>query len=200
MRDWRLFSTTGMVNYQHDAPPLSLGNFPWRTQDSWAGQVVARNNRFYYYVPISNGPCSTFAIGVNVSDNIEGPYTNAIGGPFVATNAGFDPSVFVDDDGQAYMYWGNGVLYYVRLNVDMISYSGKVHTTNLTHEAFGYGRNSDKTAYSEGGEGPWFYKRNEMYYTVHSAICCPQNIQYSTAPGSLGHWTHRGVAVETGSD
>ena len=36
-----------------------------------------------------------------------------------------DPTVFIDDDGQAYMYWGNPNVYYVKLNEDMISYSGR---------------------------------------------------------------------------
>ena len=200
MRDWRLFSTTDMVNYQHHAPPLSLTTFPWRTYDAFAGQVVARNNKFYYYVPMSNGGWDTFGIGVGVSDNIEGPYADAIGGPLVESYAGFDPTVFIDDDGQAYMYWGNSILYYVKLNADMISYSGDVQTVNQTYEGFGYGRWSGKTAFAEAGEGPWFYKRNNLYYMVYAAVCCPQNIQYSTAPGPLGPWTYRGIAMETGSD
>jgi hypothetical protein len=36
-----------------------------------------------------------------------------------------DPTVFIDDDGQAYLYWGNSKLFYVKLNKDMVSYDGK---------------------------------------------------------------------------
>ncbi len=39
-----------------------------------------------------------------------------------------DPTVFIDDDGQAYMYWGNPDLYYIKLNEDMVSYSGEIIT------------------------------------------------------------------------
>ena len=77
MIDWALFSSADMVNWQHHAPPASLQTFPWANRDAWAGQVVPRNGKFYYYVPVSNrtgGDWSTFAIGVGVSDNIEGPY------------------------------------------------------------------------------------------------------------------------------
>ncbi|MEK8105199.1 family 43 glycosylhydrolase [Micromonospora sp. M12] len=61
-------------------------------------------------------------IGVGVADSPTGPFRDALGRPLVGNNE-IDPSVFIDDDGQAYLYWGNPGLWYVKLNADMISYS-----------------------------------------------------------------------------
>lgn len=189
-----------MVDWLEHPTPMKLTDFPWATEDAWAGQVVARNNKFYYYVPIGNGTWDTFGIGVGVSDKIEGPYKDAIGKPLLL-NGGVDPTVFIDDDGQAYMYWGNPKLYYVKLNADIVSYNGSIQTVSLTKEGFGAGLNglTDPNAglYTKYNECPWFYERNSLYYMVYSANCCPQNIHDFTSPGPTGPWTHQGVIMST---
>ena len=87
---------------------MSLATFSWANANAWAGQVtgIARNNKFYYYVPVRrNTESMAIGVQVGVSDNITGPYRDAIGGPLVDNNE-FDPTVFIDDNGQAYLYWG----------------------------------------------------------------------------------------------
>ena len=63
-------------------------------------------------------------IGVGVSDKATGPFVDAIGKPLVDEGDwnDIDPTVFIDDDGQAYLYFGNPSLRYVKLNEDMLSY------------------------------------------------------------------------------
>jgi arabinoxylan arabinofuranohydrolase len=103
MRDWRLFSTVDMGNWLDHGVVMSLSTFSWAKSDAWAGQVVARNGKFYYYVPMTrNGGC--YAIGVGVSDRIEGPYKDALGKPLLE-NCQIDPTVYIDDGGQAYLWW-----------------------------------------------------------------------------------------------
>lgn len=34
MRDWRLFSSDDMANWQHHGSPLSLETFPWASRDA----------------------------------------------------------------------------------------------------------------------------------------------------------------------
>ncbi|KAK1703665.1 glycosyl hydrolase [Colletotrichum acutatum] len=169
MRDWRLFSSADMVNWQHHGSPLSLSAFSWASRDAWAAQVIERNGLFYYYVTITNGATVGRSIGVAVSDEITGPYRDAIGEPLVE-DVQIDPTIFIDDDGQAYLYWGNPGLSYVRLNEDMISYSGNPIQVELTVESFGERLgNPDRNSTLE--EGLWFYKRNGLYYTVSAASC-----------------------------
>jgi hypothetical protein len=198
MNDWRLYSTVDMVNWTDHGSPASYKTFSWGTGDAWAPQGVARSGKVYLYVPINN---STGAkIGVAVATSPEGPFTDAIGKALVSTGTGdIDPTVFVDDDGQAYLYWGNPNLWYVKLNADMTSYTGSPTKTSLTTAGFGTRSNTDRaTAYEEG---PWFYKRGSLYYIVYPSDGTPEKISHTTSSGPLGPWTYRGdiMAKQSGA-
>jgi len=133
------------------------------------------------------------AVGVAVSTSPTGPFVDALGHPLVE-NGQFDPTVFIDDDGQAYLYWGNPELWFVRLNPDMISFSGSPTRIPLT--TAGYGTRPGNTARPTlFEEGPWVYKRNGLYYNVFAAECCQEFIAYSTAPTPTGPWTFRGTVM-----
>ncbi|KAF9881634.1 hypothetical protein CkaCkLH20_00780 [Colletotrichum karsti] len=193
MRDWRLFSSADMANWQHHGSPMDLSAFSWASRDAWAGQVIHRNGLFYFYVPVTNGATGSRAIGVAVSENITGPFRDAIGKPLVE-NGQIDPTVFIDDDGQVYMYWGNPDLLYVKLNEDMVSYGGDVTKVELTIEGFGERiGNPDRNTTFE--EGPWLYKRDGLYYLIYPANCCAEDIRYSTGPSATGPWTYRGLIM-----
>lgn len=193
MRDWRLFSSEDMVNWQHHESPMNVQTFAWAAANAWAGQVIERNNKLYYYVPVTRTGGS-MAIGVGVSDSITGPFRDAIGSPLVE-NGEIDPTVFIDDDGQAYMYWGNPNLWYVKLNEDMVSYSGEVTQVELTTAGFGT-REGNPNRNTTFEEGPWIYKRNGIYYLVYAANCCSEDIRYSTGPSATGPWTYGGLIME----
>src|SRR5690606_1008512 len=117
--------------------PLHYQDFSWAGGNAWAGQVVYRDGTFYFYVPVvqRNG---ANAIGVATSDSPFGPFQDPIGRPLVTSDCGdIDPTVFIDADGQAYLYWGNPNLCYVELNDDMISYSGGVVHATMNTGSFG---------------------------------------------------------------
>jgi arabinoxylan arabinofuranohydrolase len=192
-RDWRLFSSTDMSNWRDHGVVMNLATFSWANDRAWAGQVIPRNGKFYYYAPMQQ-KSGAMAIGVGVADNILGPYRDALGKPLVANNE-IDPTVYIDDSGQAYLYWGNPGLWYVKLNQDMISYSGSIQQVQLTTAGFGTrrsGANARATAYEEG---PWVYKRGSLWYLVYAANCCSEDIRYSTASSITGPWTYRGVIM-----
>ncbi|MGC4784678.1 family 43 glycosylhydrolase [Micromonospora zamorensis] len=193
MREWRVWSSADMVNWTDHGSPMSLSTFAWADANAWAGQVIARNGKFYWYVPVRQRSNGQMVIGVGVADSPTGPFRDAIGRPLVGNNE-IDPSVFIDDDGQAYLYWGNPGLWYVKLNTDMISYSGSATRITLTTAGFGTrtGNASRPTLYEEG---PWVFKRNGLYYNVFAAECCSEFIAYSTAPGPTGPWTYRGTIM-----
>ncbi|THV30313.1 family 43 glycosylhydrolase [Glycomyces paridis] len=195
MREWRVWSSDDMVNWTDHGSPLSIDTFSWARQDAWAGQAVERGGKFYWYVPVVNDATGRMAIGVAVADSPTGPFRDAIGHPLVE-NGEIDPTVFIDTDGQAYLYWGNPNLWYVKLNADMTSYSGSPTQIPLTTAGFGSrsGNAERPTLYEEG---PWVYKRNSLYYMVFAAECCSEHIAYSTAPGPTGPWTYRGTIMPT---
>jgi hypothetical protein len=130
-----------------------------------------------------------------MGDTPTGPFRDALGHPLVE-NGEIDPTVMIDSDGQAYLYWGNPNLWYVRLNTDMISYSGGVNQIPLTTAGFGT-RTGDAKRPTLYEEGPWVFKRNGLYYNVFAAKCCSEFIGYSTSPGPTGPWTYRGTVMPT---
>ncbi|MEU8323935.1 glycoside hydrolase family 43 protein [Nonomuraea sp. NPDC048881] len=195
MKEWRVWSSADMVNWTDHGSPLSLTTFSWAKSDAWAGQTIYRNGLFYWYVPTTNRATGRMAIGVAVSDSPTGPFRDALGRPLIE-NGEIDPTVFIDDDGQAYLYWGNPHLWYVKLNADMTSYSGSATQIPLTTAGFGT-RTGDANRPTLFEEGPWVYKRNGLYYLVFAAKCCSEFIAYSTAPGPTGPWTYRGTIMPT---
>jgi len=202
MYDWRCYSTTDMVNWTDHGAIASLKNFAWmdKTNGAWAPQCIERNGKFYLYVPIHGEGVSVLA-----SDSPTGPFSDPLGKRLIVDSENvwndIDPTVFLDDDGKAYLFWGNPALFYVKLNEDMISYDrtiGKngIVAVGMTTEAFGAkeGRNGKPgTTYTEG---PWFYKRNNLYYMVYAAAGIPEYIAYSTAQSAEGPWTYKGFIME----
>ncbi|KAK7210818.1 hypothetical protein V2G26_017996 [Clonostachys chloroleuca] len=100
-RDWQLFSSSDMANWQNHGSPVSLETFPWAVQDAWAAQLVERDGKFYFYAPVVGSGDYGGSIGVAVAENITGPYVDAIGSPLIPQSE-IDPTAFIDDDGQAY--------------------------------------------------------------------------------------------------
>ena len=162
MFDWRCYSTKDMVNWTDHGKVFGLDDIAWADDRAWAPQCIERNGRFFLYCPVHkiNGG---MAIAVGVSDKPEGPFTD-IGHPLVDEGDwnDIDPTVFIDDDGQAYMYWGNPNVYWAKLNEDMISLDGPIHMLDY------------KIAHYQ--EGPWFYKRDGHYYLAFASTCCPEGI------------------------
>lgn len=196
MDNWRLYSTNDMVNWTDHGVILSYSDFSWAKINAWAPQCIERNGKFFMYVPIT-AKDNRGAIGVAVADSPYGPFRDPLGKPLVQSGHGdIDPSVFIDDDGQAYLYWGNPKLYYVELNEDMISYRGEVVTVPNTVESFGKreGNPERPTTYEEG---PWLYKRNGLYYLLFAAGPIPEHIGYSTSKSPTGPWKYNSVLMPT---
>jgi arabinoxylan arabinofuranohydrolase len=192
--NWKCYSSKDMVNWTDHGVMLSPKSVTWSTaRDADAIQVVFRNGKFYFY--INTTASDGVSIGVAVSNSPIGPFKDTLGKPLIpaskmtgcnATHGwrGLDPTVFIDDDGQAYLYWGNNVLYWVKLNADMISYSGSISCLPQNDPAFG----------PDYEEGPWFYKRNNLYYLLYPSTAS-ESIHYSTSPGPTGPWTYKSMIM-----
>lgn len=197
MLNWHCFSSKDMVNWTAHGQIWSLDDISWANDRAWAAQCIEKDGKFYLYVPVK-ATNSGICIGVAVSDSPTGPFVDAIGGPLIDEGDwnDIDPTVFIDDDGQAYLYFGNPELRYVKLNDDMISYDKSVGVVkqDMTAEAFGPGSEGRSCSYAEG---PWFYKRNDLYYMVYPAFGSSggENISYSTSTSPTGPWTFGGVVL-----
>ncbi|WP_437738310.1 glycoside hydrolase family 43 protein [Sorangium sp. So ce1335] len=153
--------------------------------NSWAPAMVERDGTIYMYFG-NNGS----GIGVASSDSPTGPFTDPRGSALITSSTPgasgpnmwlFDPGVFVDDDGQAYLYFGgNGEqnARVIKLNDDMVSVSGSA--TAITIPYF--------------FEAAWMHKRDGVYYLSYSTN--PDNglrIDYLTSTSPTSGFTHRGT-------
>lgn len=183
MTDWMLYTSTDMVNWRDRGIVATLKNFTWgpQTNGAWAPQTIQRNGKFYMYAPLHGK-----GIGVLVADSPYGPFKDPLGKALISADPWkyIDPSPFIDADGQAYLYFGNPDAWWVKLNPDMISVSGAI---NLVPRLKTY------------QEGPWIYKRNNLYYLAFASTCCPEGIGYATGPGPTGPWTYKGSIMDGNS-
>ena len=198
MQECRVYSTQDMVNWQDHGSPLALESFSWADDRAWASQTIERDGKFYWYICAHSKISGGMAIGVAVGDSPTGPFRDALGKPLFENGSWdhIDPTVFIDDDDQAWLMWGNPQVYYLKLNRDMISYEGELGKLPMTEEAFGSPmmkeREKGKTYKDSYVEGPWLTKRNGTYQLLYAAGGVPEHISYSTAPSPLGPWKYAG--------
>ena len=196
MREWRVWSSADMVNWTDHGSPMSLATFSWASADAWAGQAIYRNGRFYWYVPVTNRATGAMAIGVAVSDSPTGPFRDALGRPLVE-NGEIDPTVFIDDDGQAYLYWGNPNLWYVRLNADMISYLRQPDADPADHRGVRHPHRKPEPPDPVRGGALGLQAQRPVLHRVRRASAAPSSSPTRPHPGPTGPWTYRGTIMPT---
>ncbi len=189
IRDWLVFSSDDMVNWTEHEVPLRASNFKWAKGEAWASQVIERNGKFYWYVTVEHGTIPGKSIGVAVSDSPTGPFRDAKGSALITNDMttqytnifwdDIDPTVWIDDDGQAYMFWGNTQCYYIKLKDNMIETEGPIVAVDLPNFT----------------EAPWIHKHNGWYY-LSFAQFFPEKIGYAMSRSITGPWEYKGILNE----
>lgn len=149
----------------------------------WAPSVIqARDGRFVMYVSVGS------EVWVGVAAHPLGPWKNALGNrPLIPENykPGYhmiDAEAFLDDDGQAYLYWGsglnwvNGKCWVVKLKPDMVTFDGEVKDVTPANYF----------------EGPFMVKRGGRYYLMYSqgkTIEDSYRVHYAIGDSPLGPFT-----------
>jgi len=90
-----------------------------------------------------------------------------------------DPTVYIDDDGQAYLYWGNTACYWAKLKDNMMELDGEIHTVDLPNFT----------------EAPWIHKRGDWYYLSY-AYQFPEKTAYAMSQSITGPWEYKGILNE----
>ena len=189
MNEWLVYSSTDMVNWKEHPIPLKTTDFKWAKGDAWAAQVIERNGKFYWYVTVEHGSIPGKSIGVAVADSPLGPFKDALGKALITNNMtteqtqiswdDIDPTVYIDNDGQAYLYWGNTACYWAKLKDNMIELDGEIHTVDLPHFT----------------EAPWIHKRGDWYYLSY-AYQFPEKTAYAMSKSITGPWEYKGILNE----
>ncbi|KAJ3573216.1 hypothetical protein NPX13_g4779 [Xylaria arbuscula] len=162
------FSSDDLIHWEKHENILTIADVKWATRAVWAPAPISRNGKYYLYFganDIQEGEPEAGVIGgigVAVADKPEGPYVDAIGKPLIGEYHNgaqpIDQDVFIDDDGQAYIFYGgHSHCNIAPINEDMIS----------------IGQFDDGTSFKEITpegyvEGSQMIKRNGIYYLMWS--------------------------------
>lgn len=189
MEDYHVFSSVNLTDWTDHGVIVTQNKVPWVKQNSysmWAPDCIERNGKYYFYFPTAAKDTVTygrgFAIGVAVADKPEGPYT-AQETP-IAGVRGIDPNVFIDKDGQAYLYWSAGNIYGAKLKDNMLELASKVDTL--------------KDLPAKGlKEGPFMFERNGTYYLTYPHVENKiERLEYATSDKPLGPFKVTGVIMD----
>jgi len=189
MHKWLVFSSTDMVNWKNEGSPLAVDAFKWARGDAWASHVVEKDGKFYFYTTVRHDETKPgFAVGVAVSDSPTGPFKDALGKALISNDMttdteidwdDLDPAVFIDDNGEAYLFWGNTKPRWAKLKDNMIELDGPMHKLDLP----------DFT------EALYAHKHGDYYYLTY-AMGFPEKIGYAMSKSIEGPWEYKGILNE----
>ena len=189
MEDYHVFSSVNLTDWIDHGVIVSQNNVPWVRPNSysmWAPDCIYRNRKYYFYFPTSPKDTVTygrgFTIGVAVADRPEGPYVPE---PVPIKGVrGIDPNVFIDKDGQAYLYWSAGNIYGAKLKDNMLELESEVKTL---------GELPTKGL----KEGPYLFERNDIYYLTYPHVeNKTERLEYAIGDNPLGPFNVTGVIMD----
>ena len=189
MEDYHVFSSDNLTDWTDHGVVVTQNNIPWVKPDSysmWAPDCIERNGKYYFYFPTSPKDTATFGrgftIGVATADKPEGPYTPEVT-PIKGVR-GIDPNVFIDKDGQAYLYWSAGNIYGAKLKANMLELDSKVDTLGALP--------------TKGlKEGPYMFERNGIYYLTYPHVENKiERLEYAIGNNPLGPFKVTGVIMD----
>jgi len=188
MEDYHVFSSENLTDWTDHGMIVTQNKVPWVRPDSysmWAPDCIERNGKYYFYFPST--PKDTlvakgFTIGVAIADKPEGPY-RVLPDP-IKNVKGIDPNVFIDNDGQAYLYWSQGNIYGAKLKDNMVELASEpVIFNNLPEKGL--------------KEGPYLFERNGIYYLTYPHVeNKTERLEYAMGSNPLGPFKVAGVIMD----
>ncbi|OAL52352.1 Arabinanase/levansucrase/invertase [Pyrenochaeta sp. DS3sAY3a] len=220
MNDYHVFSMDDVGGKVTDhGVVLKQEEIPWVSKQLWAPDAATKNGKYYLYFPARDKD-GIFRVGVAVGDKPEGPFKpepEPIKGSF-----SIDPASFVDDNGDAYLYFGGiwgGQLQcwtentFIRANyTNMEASSGPALTAKvakLSDDMLSFTTAvTDVVILDEAGsplqaadhdrrffEAAWLHKYNGTYYFSYSTGDT-HFLCYATGSSPLGPFTYGGRILE----
>ena len=206
MEDYHVFSSENLTEWTDHGVVLAQSSVPWGKADAysmWAPDCVRKNGRYYFYFPDAPQSGRGFAIGVATADRPEGPFTPEA--EPIAGVSGIDPCVLIDDDGQAYIYWGGMGIRGARLKDNMRELDGELHEVKLPLRE---GQTEAPTVMVGGEEmkglpqgfkeGPFAFRRGAWYYLTFPWVRREggtETLAYAMAQSPLGPWDFKGLIM-----
>ncbi len=190
MEDYHVFSSENLSDWTDHGVIVSQNKVPWVDTTSfsmWAPDCIFSKGKYYFYFPAINKDTNilgrkTFSIGVAISDKPEGPF---IPQPEpISGFSGIDPNVFIDKDGQAYLYWAMGKIFVARLKDNMLELASAPQVVE---------------SLPEKGliEGPFLFERKGIYYMTYPHVQNKiERLEYAIGDNPLGPFKFAGVIMD----
>ena len=187
MADYHVFSSENLVDWKDHGVIVSQNNVPWVDSTSysmWAPDCIYKNGKYFFYFPARSKEKDMrhgMEIGVAISDKPYGPFKpelKPIEGVF-----GIDPNIFIDKDGQAYIYWAGRSMSVAKLKDNMLEIADKPKVIEGLPKGF--------------KEGPFVFERKGIYYfTFPFVIDSTESLVYCTGDNPMGPFIYGGVIMD----
>ena len=188
MQDYHVFSSPDLTNWTDHGVIVSQDQVSWvdtASYSMWAPDCVMHRGKYYFYFPARTKDTlygKGFAIGVAISDHPVGPF--AIEPAPIRGVSGIDPNVFIDHDGQAYLYWAAKEIFVAKLKDNMLELDTSPQVIpNLPDVGL--------------KEGPFVFERNGIYYLTYPHVeNKTERLEYAIADNPLGPFVVKGVIMK----
>ncbi|MEJ2193764.1 MAG: family 43 glycosylhydrolase [Ignavibacteriaceae bacterium] len=188
MEDYHVFSSTNLTDWIDHGIIISQDKVSWvnsKAYAMWAPDCIYRNGRYYFYFPAPAKDTTYgrgFSIGVAVSDKPYGPFTPQ--SEPIKNVRGIDPNIFIDKDGQTYLYWSARIVYVAKLKENMLELASEPKLVEGL---------PDKGL----KEGPYMFERNGIYYLTYPHVQdSTERLEYAVADNPIGPFTVTGVIMD----
>jgi hypothetical protein len=184
MEDYHVFSSENLTDWQDHGVILKQTDVEWAdpaAYSMWAPDSVFKDGKYYFYFP-AIAKTGGFRIGVAIADKPYGPFkpqATAIEGV-----KGIDPSVLIDRDGTAYLYYSLNKIFVAKLKPNMLEIDGEPRAIdNLPTKGL--------------LEGPFVFERNGIYYLTYPHVeNKTERLEYATSTSPLGPFKQTGVILD----
>ncbi len=190
MADYHVFSSENLTDWTDHGMIVSQNKVAWVDSASysmWAPDCIERNGKYYFYFPANKNVADAngrkgFGVGVAIADKPEGPYV-PLPEPIKGVN-GIDPNVFIDKDGQAYLYWAMGNIMVAKLKYNMTELASEPQIiANLPQKGL--------------KEGPFLFERKGIYYlTIPHVENKIERLEYAIGDNPMGPFKMAGVVMD----
>lgn len=189
MDKYHVYSTDDMVHWKDHGEILNSSQVEWGRPEGgfmWAPDCAYKNGTYYFYFPHPSGTDwnHTWKIGVATSKSPASGFKSQ--GYIKGLESMIDPCVFIDDDGQAYFYYGGGgTCKGGKLKDNMMEIDGEMKKMEGLEDFH---------------EASWVHKRNGIYYLSysdnHDVKGKHNQMRYATSNSPLGPWVSKGVYMD----
>ena len=185
MEDYHVFSSENLTEWKDHGEILNQKDISWADSEAysmWAPDCIEKDGKYYFYFPTKPEKEEGFTVGVAISNNPDGPFIPQQN-PIAGVN-GIDPNVFIDTDGEAYLYWSGRKIYVAKLNANMTALASTPQViANLPEEGH--------------LEGPFMFKQNGKYYLTYPHVANKtERLEYAMGDSPEGPFTVTGVIMD----